>query len=662
MIMEQSNRFDRQQKILILTAIPHGLRLDKEISEIEEAIRRATKRDLFEICIRTAVRSQNIRRAIAEEKPQIVHFCGHGLKDGSLLLEDEKGHNQSVSPEGLASLFQLHANYVNCVLLNACHSAKTAEAISKCINYAIGMNQPIGDRAAIAFAQGFYDGLGYESEGDRDVIQRAFEEGKIAIQLEISHSMMTRKLTVVNDEQSVKNSEHLIPVLLKNPKPVAIVRPSGNNGDLERENNYPIEIQTSPKVLNNQPQQSIVAKIFSFLPSKGNLLKLLGSSLTATILLMGVRYFGVLQPMELWAFDRLMMLRSSVAQENPDSRLLVVTIDEEDIQYQNEQGMKMHGSLSDEALGLLLEKLEQAQTIGLDIYRDYNKFDQPNLLAKLQQNHHFFVVCKVDSEDELGVAPPKGIPQESIVFSDVVNDKDGIVRRHLLSLDPPIASDCKAQYSLGTLLALDYLNAKGFTIDTVNETPEKYLQVGDVTLKPIKSHTSGYQGIDAKGYQILLNYRAVDSPQKIAERVTLQEVLKGEIEVKGKIVLIGVTAPSFGDRDWQTPQEEKIPGVFLQTHMTSQILSAVEDKRSLLWVWSLRNEVLWVWGWSLVGGAIACCTLRPRTTIVAESTAAGILVAVCFSIFMWAGWIPLIPPLLALVTTGGGGCSYYTQT
>ena len=105
------------QKILILAAIPHGLRLDKEIRSVEECIRRAVRRDMFEIDIRTAIRPQDIRRAIAEEKPQIVHFCGHGLEDGSLLLEDEDdgGQNKAVSPEGLASLFELHANYVNCV-------------------------------------------------------------------------------------------------------------------------------------------------------------------------------------------------------------------------------------------------------------------------------------------------------------------------------------------------------------------------------------------------------------------------------------------------------------------------------------------------------------------------------------------------------------------
>lgn len=179
-----SEQSTQQQKILILAAIPHGLRLDKEIREIELAIRRAANRDLFEIRIITAVRSQDIRRAIAEEQPQIVHFCGHGMEDGSLLLEDDGGNNKPVSPEGLASLFKLHVEYVKCVLLNACYSEKSAVAIRQYINYVIGINNPIQDKAAIAFAQGFYDGLGYKTLGNQDVFQRAFDEGMVAIQME----------------------------------------------------------------------------------------------------------------------------------------------------------------------------------------------------------------------------------------------------------------------------------------------------------------------------------------------------------------------------------------------------------------------------------------------------------------------------------------------
>lgn len=180
--MQQAEK--QQQKILILSAIPHGLRLDKEIREIEDAIRRAVKRDSFKIIVRPAVRPQDIRRAIADEQPQIVHFCGHGLNNGYLLLEDDGENNKPVAPEALASLFKLHANYVRCVLLNACYSEKPAEAISQHIDYVIGMNNPIQDKAAIEFAKGFYDGLGYKLSDNQDIFQRAFDEGLVAARLE----------------------------------------------------------------------------------------------------------------------------------------------------------------------------------------------------------------------------------------------------------------------------------------------------------------------------------------------------------------------------------------------------------------------------------------------------------------------------------------------
>ncbi|GAA6623913.1 CHAT domain-containing protein [Scytonema sp. NUACC26] len=172
------------KKILILSAISSNLRLDREIREIEEAIRRATRRDFYEIKTRAAVRSQDIRRALAEEKPQIIHFCGYGMEDGSLVLEDDAGSLNIVMPEPLATLFRLHKNYVECVVLNACHSDKTAEAISEHIDYVIGMNQKITDMAALKFSQGFYDALGYDIQDSQNIFYRAFEEGIIAMTLD----------------------------------------------------------------------------------------------------------------------------------------------------------------------------------------------------------------------------------------------------------------------------------------------------------------------------------------------------------------------------------------------------------------------------------------------------------------------------------------------
>ncbi|MBW4505179.1 MAG: CHAT domain-containing protein [Scytonematopsis contorta HA4267-MV1] len=201
----------QQQKILILAAIPHNLHLDKEIREISECIQRSVRRDMFEVDVRTAVRPQDIRRAIASEKPTIVHFCGHGLEDGSLLLEDDAGKNKAVSPEVLASLFKLHTDYVDCVLLNTCHSVKSASAIKEYINYVIGMNQEIQDKSAIQFAQGFYDGLGYETPENQDVFQRAFQEGLVAIKLE-NHSQA--KIPVLKTRIDIDKSHKLMNIAL----------------------------------------------------------------------------------------------------------------------------------------------------------------------------------------------------------------------------------------------------------------------------------------------------------------------------------------------------------------------------------------------------------------------------------------------------------------
>ena len=161
-----------------------------------------------------------------KKKPQIVHFCGHGLEDGSLQLEDDGGQDKAVSTEVLASLFKLHMDYVNCVLLNTCHSVKSAEEISKYINYVIGMNQQIQDKSAIKFAEGFYDGLGYETPENQDVFQRAFQEGSVAIKLDnFSQSQIPVIKTKINNNNNEaelkslkKDSESSVPP--PQPEPV----------------------------------------------------------------------------------------------------------------------------------------------------------------------------------------------------------------------------------------------------------------------------------------------------------------------------------------------------------------------------------------------------------------------------------------------------------
>ena len=172
--------------ILILASSPGDqvrLRLDKEVREIDEALRRSQQRDQFKLEQKWAVRADDLRRALLDVKPDIVHFCGHGIGSGGLLVEDEMGQAKPVSTEALANLFALFADQIECVVLNACYSEIQANAIVQHIPYVIGMQDAVGDTTAIKFAIGFYDGLAGRG-ADRKVYEDAYKFGCNAIQLE----------------------------------------------------------------------------------------------------------------------------------------------------------------------------------------------------------------------------------------------------------------------------------------------------------------------------------------------------------------------------------------------------------------------------------------------------------------------------------------------
>lgn len=184
------------------------MRTDQELCDVDEALRRAGLRDKLELVTRQAVRPSDLRRAVLEENPDILHFAGHG-DTGALVLENNHGESQTVSAAALADLFRLFADKLRCVVLNACYSETQAEAISAHIAYVAGMKSEISDDAAHDFAVGFYDALG----NGRD-IEFSFEYARNAIRLE------------------GYQAEHLAPVLLRNPH-------AGKNFSARRETTSP---------------------------------------------------------------------------------------------------------------------------------------------------------------------------------------------------------------------------------------------------------------------------------------------------------------------------------------------------------------------------------------------------------------------------------------
>jgi CHASE2 domain-containing sensor protein len=393
------------------------------------------------------------------------------------------------------------------------------------------------------------------------------------------------------------------------------------------------------------------------LPGDRRLRAVLLTSMLVTACVMGARYLGVLQPLELQALDQFTQLRPD---EGQDSRLLVVTITEDDLQLPEQKQRK--GSLSDLALTRLLEKLEsyQPRAIGLDVYRDFPvDSQQPALAAHLHSNKNLFGICKVRDREtnHPGIAPPPEIPIERQGFSDVVKDPDGILRRQLVAMNPGPTSPCTTPYALSAQLALHYLETEGIA---GQYTPAGELQLGNTILKRLQPHRGGYQQVDTWGYQILLNYRSYRSPAEIVPTVTLAEVLAGAVKpdvVRDRIVLIGVTAQSAHDyilTPYRSGQgfSQEIPGVVVQAQMVSQILSAVKDGRSLLGYWPLWGEVLWVGGWSVVGGILVWRWRSQLQLLLVAGATLGGLYIFCFSLFTQGSWVPLVPAALAFVLTG----------
>ncbi|QLE53604.1 CHAT domain-containing protein (plasmid) [Nostoc sp. C057] len=184
------------KKILFLSGNPttSRLRLDEEVREIDSVLRSSKQRDRFEITSRWAVRPDDLRWSLLDSEAEIVYFSGHGAGNQGLVLEDNSGGMQVVSPESLTNLFKLFNNKIECVILNGCYSEVQAQAISQDISYVIGINHEMSDQTAIKFVVGFYDALGAGRSYDD-----AYEFGCNTIDLE-------------------DFPEHLKPILIKKAK------------------------------------------------------------------------------------------------------------------------------------------------------------------------------------------------------------------------------------------------------------------------------------------------------------------------------------------------------------------------------------------------------------------------------------------------------------
>jgi hypothetical protein len=169
----------RKISVLFVLASPldqQRLRLGEEVKRVREAVRSGRLRERFgrmEIC--SAATDRDLQRALQEEDWTIVHFSGHGTKEG-LLLEDERGRTRQLPVQALARMLAQHRSSVECVILNACSTRAQGRRIACEIPFVIASPQAILDPHAIRFAEAFYDALAAGKSAEF-----AYEAGVIAL-------------------------------------------------------------------------------------------------------------------------------------------------------------------------------------------------------------------------------------------------------------------------------------------------------------------------------------------------------------------------------------------------------------------------------------------------------------------------------------------------
>ncbi len=180
--VKTEGRSTMKVKVLFVAANPTStdrLMLDEEIREITRKIEISKYRNLLEVESMWAARPDDLLQGLNQHRPHIVHFSGHGSSTGEIILVDNSGSPKAVSTQALKALFTTLKDNIRVVLLNACYSDIQAKAIVEVIDCVIGMNEAIGDQAAITFAASFYRAVGFGRS-----IKDAFDQGKTALLLE----------------------------------------------------------------------------------------------------------------------------------------------------------------------------------------------------------------------------------------------------------------------------------------------------------------------------------------------------------------------------------------------------------------------------------------------------------------------------------------------
>ncbi|CAN7725533.1 CHAT domain-containing protein [Mesorhizobium amorphae] len=174
----KQNQSSPSTVLLYLAANPlqtTHLDLEKELRNLSETLRSARLRDRIKVVACHAARPQDLVAALRSERPSIVHFSGHGERQG-IVFRDDRDQPTVANGESLARTFD--GRGVQLLLLNSCYSEAQAAPVSGAVGVVVGTNAQVVDDAALRFSSSFYGAL-----FDGHTVQESFKDATDAMAL-----------------------------------------------------------------------------------------------------------------------------------------------------------------------------------------------------------------------------------------------------------------------------------------------------------------------------------------------------------------------------------------------------------------------------------------------------------------------------------------------
>ncbi|MGD1853831.1 MAG: CHASE2 domain-containing protein [Leptolyngbyaceae cyanobacterium] len=376
-----------------------------------------------------------------------------------------------------------------------------------------------------------------------------------------------------------------------------------------------------------------------------------GFGIVASVI--SARSLGVFHILELMALDR--SFATQLSFEAIAKSITIVEIGSVYAEGSEDQGYTINATALAEVLNDILSS--EPAVVGADIlsYRITGEI-QSELVPVFEKHPNLITVEGIISNP---TEPIQGLSEEQVGFNDLVIDRDGTVRRALLG-----AYDTANQYqnSFAIQVVQSYFKSKEFEgnfveLDNGIKDPDT-MRFGEVEI-PRVSTEYGYASGDIFDIQTLIDYRGQVKPFEVTSATDLLASQEKQNElVKDKVVIVSlVGAP----QEYKTPlvifnrvlaNSQLVSGVEIQAHVISQVIKAIEAKKSLIWT-SSSIQYFFLIFFSVISIAVSRFSKDTISGFIRLSIITLSSILLSYILLLQMGlWLPLAATLASVVANG----------